>query len=108
MAISTVSFSNTPQAKDDYYSYSESIENTVTCLNVMANDLGGNAKTLYSLDDAINSGGTTGDLLQADAVNAVQYSRLGARIWITSDGKVAYDTSTLGDLDHLAAGQHLT
>jgi hypothetical protein len=53
------SFSNTPQAKDDYYNYLEDLlradttlynvaTNTVT-LDVMKNDLGGNAKTLFSV-----------------------------------------------------------
>ena len=60
----TTSFSNTPQAKDDLYSFTEdSLLSLVTfnaqldilLLNVMANDLGGNAKTLYSVDNGVNN-----------------------------------------------------
>src|ERR1043166_5287875 len=104
----TVSFSNTPQANNDVYHFGESIEGSVQTLDVMANDLGGAAKSLYSIDDGINSGGATGDLLAQDAIGAISFSQLGAKISITSAGKIAYDTSTLGDLDHLAAGAHLT
>lgn len=109
----TVAFSNTPQAKDDLYSYTESVESSIQYLDVMANDLGGNAKSLYAIDDGRNADGSadgsrTSDLLQQDAVNAVGTSALGATIWITSDGKIAYDASSLGDLDYLAQGQHLT
>src|SRR5207253_6644215 len=58
---SATSFSNTPQAKDDTYIYLEDVlradstlynsaTNTII-LDVMANDLGGNAKSLFSVDD---------------------------------------------------------
>src|SRR5689334_22771644 len=58
---STTSFTNTPQAVDDTYVYWEDIldhdttlydasTNTIF-LNVMSNDLGGGAKTLFSIDD---------------------------------------------------------
>ena len=62
MAISTVSFGNTPQAKDDYLLAGLTEDSTgIVCLDVMANDLGGNAKTLWSLDNGI-SGGVGNDL----------------------------------------------
>ena len=49
----TVSFSNTPQAKDDTYTFTEEAAlDAVLYLNVMSNDSGGNAKTLWSIDDA--------------------------------------------------------
>src|SRR5258706_343981 len=58
----TTSFTNTPQAKDDIYSWTESqlqssglLSGNVITLNVMANDLGGNAKTLWSIDDGIGN-----------------------------------------------------
>src|SRR5436305_14525283 len=102
-----VSFSNTPQAKDDVFNFDQSVQGNIETLDVMANDAGGNAKSLYSLDDGINSTGATGDLLQQDAVGAVNYSRLGAKVSITADGKIAYDATPLGDLHHLAAGEHL-
>jgi hypothetical protein len=96
--MSTTSFGNTPQATDDYFPQeatllTEDTEN-IAYLAVMADDLGGKAKVLYSLDDGSSEGGLRPiDLLQADAVGATNYSELGARIWITSDGKIAYDTA---------------
>src|SRR6185312_14799057 len=79
----------------------------------MANDSGGNAKSLYSLDDGINSAGANGDLLQRDAVGDINHSLHGATIKITADGKVSYDASTLdadfgANLQHLGAGQFAT
>src|SRR4029078_12569032 len=58
---STTSFTNTPQAKDDTYTYLEELlkanstlynaaTNTIF-LDVMSNDLGGNAKTVFSVAD---------------------------------------------------------
>ena len=102
-----VAFSNTPQAKDDVFTFGETVGGAVTFLNVMANDSGGNAKSLYSVDDGVNSGGPTGDLLVKDQVGVIGASALGARIWITADGRIAYDASTL-DLNSLAQGQVLT
>ena len=56
---STTSFTNTPQAQDDSYWFKEeelkyntslySIATNTIFLDVMANDLGGNAKTLCSV-----------------------------------------------------------
>ena len=72
MAISGTSFTNTPQAGDDIYSAATSglTEDLlfITYLAVMANDLGGAAKTLYSLDDGTNSIGVLSptDLLTQD------------------------------------------
>jgi len=53
------SFSNTPQAKDDIFTFSITglTEDTGTIyLSVLANNLGGAAKTLYSVDDGIGAG----------------------------------------------------
>jgi len=90
------SFNNTPQAKDDSFSAgTEDSYLTVTYLDVMGNDLGGNAKSLYSLDDGF---GSSSDLLAKDGARAEStsgdYSASGAHIWITSDGKVGYDPTT--------------
>ena len=88
----------------------------------MGNDLGGNAKTLFSIDNGINntgamSGYSAADLLVQDTsrieATSSDTSLNGAKIWITSDGKVAYDTSTLSaafetQLNALQAGQYLT
>ena len=69
----TTSFSNTPQAVDDQFLSSQTgITEDVTkvfYLDVMANDLGGNAKTLWSVDNGLYSGTVVqGDLLTQDTV----------------------------------------
>src|SRR3990172_2978136 len=95
-----VSFAKTPQAKDDVYASSTTglteDSTSVALLDVMRNDLGGNAKSLYSLDDGTNS---LADLLRRDTArsgaDSTDRSAHGATVWITADGKVAYDSSTL-------------
>jgi VCBS repeat-containing protein len=117
-----ISFTKTPQAKDDVFGKSSSgilqyVDNTYL-LNVMSNDLGGNAKKLWSIDDGINqsgamSGDKAGDLLTQDAINVVSpsnVSRFGASLTITADGRIAYDTSTISgkaaaDLTALPEGE---
>ncbi|WP_256253574.1 beta strand repeat-containing protein [Burkholderia ubonensis] len=100
-----VSISNTPQATNDVFTSAQTglTDNTLTTvyLNVMANDLGGAAKTLYSLDSGTEvtvaleqTALLTQDTARAEAVSA-DYSAHGAHIWITSDGKVGYDASHL-------------
>jgi VCBS repeat-containing protein len=108
MAISPVSFNNTPQAVDDSFSaaltgLTEDSTNTIL-LAVMANDLGGQAKTLYSLDDGIeNEGSTTSaDLLVKDIVGVNSLSQYGATIAIRADGKVAY-SMTAASRAHFAS-----
>ena len=103
----TVSFGNAPQAANDAYTFTEAVEGSVQYLNVMSNDLGGSAKTLWSIDDG-NSTAVSGlktyapqDLLTQDNVGVVEFSELGAKISITADGQIKYDTSSLGDLDYL-------
>ena len=73
-------------------------------MSVLANDLGGNAKTLWSLDDSISAMTATktyapADLLAQDTARAETTSSdtslNGAKIWITTDGKVGYDANTL-------------
>jgi VCBS repeat-containing protein len=123
MAINTTSFLNTPQATDDQFASATTglTEDWlfVTYLAVMANDQGGAAKTLYSIDNGTNSVGTlsptdllTQDIVRTEALTTDQ-SANGAKIWITADGKVGYDAATLADgfkcqLQHLSAGQFLT
>ncbi|WP_421666795.1 VCBS domain-containing protein [Pseudomonas chlororaphis] len=94
----------------------------VVYLDVMSNDLGGNAKTLWSLDNATSLSTATkvyapADLLVQDTSRAEATSSdtsfNGAKIWITSDGKVGYDAATLStafkaQLQALAAGASLT
>jgi VCBS repeat-containing protein len=123
LAISGTSFSNTPQAGDDLYAASTTglteDQLFITYLAVMANDLGGAAKTLYSLDDGTSSLGLVSatDLLTQDMARtealSTDCSAHGARIWITKDGKVGYDASTLSaefqaQLQELPAGATLT
>ena len=80
----------------------------------MANDKGGNAKSLFSIDDG-DSAGISGlkqyapvDLLSKDMVGVAETSALGAKFWITADGKIAYDASSSDSINALAAGQTLT
>ncbi|WP_457266143.1 beta strand repeat-containing protein, partial [Pseudomonas sp. P5_C3] len=115
------SFSNTPQAKDDIFSTTENLLGVVYW-DVMSNDLGGNAKTLWSLDNADSLSTVTkvyapADLLTQDTARAEATSSdtslNGARIWITSDGKVGYDAATFSSafkeqLQALATGELLT
>ncbi|HKX42735.1 MAG TPA: VCBS domain-containing protein, partial [Burkholderiaceae bacterium] len=123
MATNTTSFLNTPQAVDDLFVSSTTglTEDSlfITYLAVMANDLGGAAKTLYSIDNGTNSIGVFSptDLLTQDIVRTealtTDLSAHGAKIWITTDGKVGYDAATLSadfkdQLQHLSSGQFLT
>ncbi|MBV7570601.1 VCBS domain-containing protein [Pseudomonas sp. PDM27] len=115
------SFSNTPQAKDDVFTTTENLLGVVYW-DVMSNDLGGNAKTLWSLDNADSLSTATkvsapADLLTQDTARAEAMSSdtslNGARIWITPDGKVGYDAATFtpafkAQLQALAAGDVLT
>lgn len=66
MAINSVSIANTTQATADTFGLKEDQFNltSIVVLDVMANDLGGNAKKLYSIDDGDN---TLKDLLTKDA-----------------------------------------
>ncbi|TPG89309.1 type I secretion protein, partial [Pseudomonas caspiana] len=125
------SLSNTPQAQDDIFTTGAIGTGTaaitedllgVVYLDVMSNDLGGSAKTLWSLDDATSLSTATkvyapADLLIQDTgrieATSTDTSFNGAKIWITSDGKVGYDAATLStafkaQLQSLAAGGSLT
>ncbi|WP_448111475.1 VCBS domain-containing protein [Pseudomonas lini] len=125
------SLSNTPQAQDDIFTTGVIGTSTtaitedllgVVYLDVMSNDLGGSAKTLWSLDDATSLSTATkvyapADLLIQDTgrieATSTDTSSNGAKIWITSDGKVGYDAATLStafkaQLQSLAGGGSLT
>ena len=116
---STTSFTKTPQAGDDCFDgYGEDVLGIVF-LDVMQNDLGGKAKILWALDDGQNdsglmSGYEAADLLAQDLARmescSTDTSENGARIWITTDGKVGYDAGTLSagfrsELNSLAVGE---
>ncbi|UPK06248.1 VCBS domain-containing protein [Bradyrhizobium sp. 170] len=125
---STTSFSNTPQAKDDIFTSGVTAAGVSISLtednlqpvvfDVMGNDLGGNAKTLFSIDNGINNSGamsgySAADLLTQDTaraeVTSTDTSVKGAKIWITADGKVGYDASTLSaQIAALSAGEFFT
>ena len=114
------SFGNTPQAKDDLFTDTDLTEDSlgIVTLDVMGNDSGGNAKLLWSLDDGVSTGGVRPtDLLAQDMTrdeaSSTDRSANGAKIWITSDGKVGYDITTLSDafkaqLQSLGTGGYLT
>ncbi|MGX5850765.1 VCBS domain-containing protein, partial [Mesorhizobium sp. PL10] len=103
----TTSFSNTPQAKDDVLNYTEdtvvivSAAQSIILLDVMQNDLGGNAKTLYSIDDGISASTATKqyapiDLTTADAqVSGVSaWEDIGGGVFIRiNNGKVEMNLS---------------
>jgi large repetitive protein len=100
-----VSFSNTPQAEDDAFTNAGITEDStgVFLLDVMANDAGGNGKSLYSL----HATGDQNALLSKDDVGAINLSALGAKVWITSDGKVAYQLTpeAMAKLQSLSVGE---
>ncbi|MFZ3154078.1 beta strand repeat-containing protein [Pseudomonas sp.] len=122
MAISTVSFNNTPQATGDMFYYDALVREgfSYIYLDVMANDLGGKAKTLYSLDDGMLDGSVaTAADIQAALLTQLTHptiSAYGASIeikWDSTDGKfkVAYDASALQhnlDYQQLSATDYLT
>ena len=85
---STTSFTNTPQAMDDSYIWTEdqllslqlynAATKTIT-LDVMSNDLGGNAKTLFSVDDGDGNPITADYELLAKDVGILELRRAAAR-----------------------------
>jgi len=120
------SFSNTPQAMDDAYSlteaglqsnsYSGVSYNDVThilTLDVMSNDLGGGAKTLFAIDDGNGHTNLTDyDLLTKDTAGVWEASANGNRIQI-ADGKINVDISHflqsvgVASIDALGAGDRI-
>jgi VCBS repeat-containing protein/probable HAF family extracellular repeat protein len=135
MAISTISFTKTPQAGGDTYLLYEDqllgltlLDGKIVALDVMSNDLGGGAKALYSADDGLtyNAVSSPNDLLLADALisgksvwEATQSTVNGVQA--TSDdvlridnGKIDLDISHsllditgTSDINALAAGDHI-
>ena len=116
------SFDNTPQANADSYAYTEAqLEadlDGVIWLDVMSNDLGGKAKTLFSISAGSDTDGDgdidtadLGSLLTKDLVGIEELSTLGATISIMTDPadgkvKIAYEP---GDIfQFLAAGETAT
>ena len=97
-----VSFANTPQAKNDGFSLSESDSGLMT-MDVLANDGGGSAATLWSLDDGNDANGV-GELL-TQRFSGVSQNGIPIKI---ENGVVRYDVDALmgktGGFDHLAKG----
>ena len=112
------SFKNTPQAKDDSISNESfgqlNYGSLVFKFDILANDLGGNSKSLWSVDDGVNDSGAmdgyvAGDLLTQDFAGDEEYGQAGAMLSLTTDGQVSYDaTSITSDLTALAEGEILT
>lgn len=106
-----ISFTHTPQAKNDVFAATGLTEDStdIVLFDVMGNDAGGNAKSLYSVD----AGGQPDLLLARDearvALDSADTSKLGAKIWITADGKVAYQATAAvqASLQQLVAGETL-
>ena len=123
------SFTNTPQAKDDNYVYLEdalranaSLYNALTGtlrLNVMANDLGGNAKSLFSVEDGDGNALTADfELLNKDLTTGgiSAWELTFGRNWVRiNNGNIEYriaDGSDIPgqgrDVNSLTAGQVFT
>ncbi|WP_234879146.1 VCBS domain-containing protein, partial [Sinorhizobium americanum] len=122
---SATSFTNTPQAQDDTYLWSEDqildlqnydpVNNTII-LDVMANDLGGKAKSLFSVEDGDGNPITADyDLLAKDVgstgVSAWEKTLLGNWVRI-NNGKIEYRLSDGSgipgagvDINSLSAGE---
>jgi VCBS repeat-containing protein len=106
----TASFSTKQKAVNDVFANSvtkltEDSGNTIV-LNVIAND--GKGNTLWSLDDGISAGGSRPvDLQERDAIGAINYSALGAKIVINSANMVEYTLTpeARAKIQSLAAGQ---
>jgi len=112
--INLVSFSNTPQAKDDVWGATEAqLESGVLYIDVMLNDLGGGAKKLYSIDDGTEA---PADFMKELALSdaGIGWGGLenttakGAALCILN-GKVAIDAQRspgyLDTINSLAAGE---
>src|SRR5688572_12687304 len=104
------SFTNTPQAKDDNYKYSEDdftadgiYANGIVKLDVTNNDLGGAAKTLYSVADG-DGNPLTADfsLLSKDTLtNGVSaWEKTAGGQWMRlNNGKIDYAIALPTDVD---------
>ncbi|MGE5491316.1 MAG: VCBS domain-containing protein, partial [Actinomycetota bacterium] len=112
MAVSTVSYTKTPQAGDDTYNVTEDwlsancTSDKAIILDVLANDLGGNAKKLYSIDDG--EGATAlKDLLASDVgkgmVSEWESTAEGNQIRINC-GKIEFKFAKGFDINSLNVG----
>jgi hypothetical protein len=116
MATNSTSFTNTPQAGDDSYFWTEetlqssTLFNTSTniiTLNVMSNDLGGNAKKLWSISDINGNGLDAGYQVLKDGevvsgASAWELTDQGNYIRI-NNGQIEY--KIVGDINSLGEGE---
>ncbi|TIQ28074.1 MAG: hypothetical protein E5X48_31995 [Mesorhizobium sp.] len=124
----TTSFSNTPQAQGDVFNYTEdtavvvSGSQSIILLDVLANDLGGNAKTLYSIDDGTSATTSTKQYAPLD-LTTQDYQTSGISAWESigdgiririNNGKVEMDLSQylqqhygVASLQALGADDHI-
>ncbi len=107
--VKKTAFAKHSKARDDVFEDLTTGEAGTFVLDVLANDPGGRGKTLWSLDEGDDESGNPLGLLKQDTVGSVNWSKKGAQIWITDEGKVAYTlTPTLqAELRALEEGQHL-
>ncbi len=107
--VKKTAFAKHSKARDDVFEDLTTGEAGTFVLDVLANDPGGRGKTLWSLDEGDDESGNPLGLLEQDTVGSVNWSKKGAQIWITDEGKVAYTlTPTLqAELRALEEGQHL-
>ncbi len=85
----TITFAKNSSAKNDNFADLSNSNDRFT-LDVLANDRGGHAKVLWSLDEGRGRWNEPSDLLTRDNIGNINYSQLGAQISITQDGKVSY------------------
>jgi VCBS repeat-containing protein len=104
---------NTPQAVDDFKSFTEDdllLGTSPFLIDVMSNDAGGAAKSLWSLNAGTEASNITdqssiNDLISADVTTSglsteVDTTALGGKFWIQG-GKIAYDPSSIPNLNNL-------
>jgi VCBS repeat-containing protein len=120
----TASFTNAPQANGDTFAYLEDVlmangllynqTTRILTLDVMANDLGGKAKSLFSIDDGFGnqlSDLATSDLLTNQSFSSWQLTANGNSIRIVN-GKIEYRLSDghggVRDVNSMNAGEVLT
>ena len=105
--VSTTSMFLTPQAVDDFYAIMEGNQSDFI-FDVMSNDLGGNAKTLYSITTGSESNLDAAEILDlqtVDIAGVYELTEKGATAAIVN-GKIVYNTTTIAaTINALANGQ---
>jgi VCBS repeat-containing protein len=103
-----VSVNNTPQAQDDFWELNED-GSTTQYLDVLANDLGGESKVLWSVyqDEELTP---ENEQLTQSAVGEWVELESGAKVRITSDGRIEYDYTAINTslIQSLGEGDEFT